>query len=339
MAVQSPPTPAAEGPQAPSHVVGVIAGFLWVVAALLGVGGALVIVLMSELGELATAAILLAAVSFGLLLGAAVVVTQQARGRQPAMARVFIGAMLGAIIVQGAVGAFAWQRTERAASDACSDEEIAQFTTLSFAADLEKPPEGTQYGSCYVLHTVDGTGREARITMQQLLVGDGWRHTCEPHCGPDTEYHFHDMYRDGFILTVLPEGSHDLPGDALVTTRDGATTFALDIRPSPCSQADVDILQAIYTDMYVASGYEGEPGPGIDLAGHGPDEACQTSLGFSTDDQARAVLAEAMAQGGWNLADQDGDRDTYRRGDLTLEARFGWFEEIGVKGVVVTVVP
>ena len=152
MAVQSPPTPAAEGSQAPSRFIGVIAGFLWVVAALVGVGGALVILLMGELGELASAAILIAAVPFGLLLGAAGVVTQQSRGRQPAMARAFIAAMLGAIVVQGAVGAFVSQRTEKAASDACSDEEIAQLATLSFAADLEGPPEGTQYGSLSLIH-------------------------------------------------------------------------------------------------------------------------------------------------------------------------------------------
>ena len=45
-----------------------------------------------------------------------------------------------------------------------------------------------------------------------------------------------------------------------------------------------------------------------------------------------------MTQGVWALADQDGDCDTYRRDHLSVEARTGWFEEMGVKGVVLTVV-
>ena len=53
------------------------------------------------------------------------------------------------------------------------------FAQLSFRADLDAPPTGTRYGSCYVVRTMGETGQQASDTLQEQLADNGWPLECD----------------------------------------------------------------------------------------------------------------------------------------------------------------
>ncbi len=293
---------------------------LWLMTVGVGVVGGSIVFMVSEYEGGFFPWYLMIAVPFGLLLGAAVIATSRATGRQGSISLVLVVSLVAALMLHGVAGFVGQQRAEQTAGEACSVERLAEFESLDFYDDLDQPPTGTRFDSCYALYTIDETGQQAWVDLQQLLVSNGWQHTCEPDCPADINYRYQVLYRDGFVLSVREEGSHDLPGDALAESPDGATTFALDIRPSPCSQEEVEVLRGVYNGLDAAAGYAGGPGPGIDVGGLGPHDRCVTTHGFEDSDQAQEVLLEAMTRDGWTLTWQDAAHYTFQRGDDTVEA-------------------
>lgn len=294
---------------------------LWMLTAMVGAGGGLLVFLLSL--NLDGFFLWYLAVPFGLLLGGAMVATRQVMGRRGSIPVVLAASLVVGVALHGMAWFLGQQRAEQSAVEACSVEELAQLEAQSFYIDLDQLPTGTAFNSCYVLYTVDSTGQQAWVELEQLLLGNGWQHPFEPEWAVhDAEMYrpFQWLYHDGFVLIVNPEGSHDLPGDDLTESDDGATTFALDITTSPCSQQDVDMLQPIYDSLYAAAGYVGEPGPGIELWGSGPDEPCQTGLGFATSSEAEGALLQAMGDEGWTLTGQEQGRFTFQRGSDAVEA-------------------
>lgn len=230
MAVQTPATPRRpDSSAAPSSGFRVAAVLFWIGAVVVGIYGALVIFsLVADAGTTFDLWFLVLAVPFGVLLGGALVTTRLAKGRRGGSVTVFLLSLVVAIALHGIVGLLAQQSSEQATSSACSAEGLAVLEAQSFYGDIDGPPAGTQFDSCYVMLTIEGTGQPAWVDLVQLLVDNGWQH-------PDPDGVVYEagmwLYQDGFRLTVWSEDLADLPLDDFGPTDDGATTFALDIQP------------------------------------------------------------------------------------------------------------
>jgi hypothetical protein len=172
---------------------------------------------------------LVAGLGFGVLLGGAVVATMQARERRASSTLVFGVSLVVGIVLCGSTAYLGQRSAGQESIDACSAEALDAFTAMSFYADVDQRPTGTQFGSCYVVYTLDETGQQASDTLQQLLADNGWPVTCDPVFRDDGGYRCRSGEQDGLVLEVFWEGSHDLPGDDLAYTDDGATTVAIDI--------------------------------------------------------------------------------------------------------------
>lgn len=230
MAVQTPATPRRPDPSAaPSSGYRVAAVLFWIGAVVVGLVGALVIFsFVADAGTTFDLWFLILAVPFGVLLGGAMVATRLAKGRRGGSVTVFLLSLVVAIALHGIVGLLAQQSSEQATSSACSAEELAVLEAQSFYGDIDGPPAGTQFDSCYVMLTIEGTGPQAWVDLVQLLIDNGWQH-------PDPDGVVYEagiwFYQDGFRLTVWSEDFADLPIGDFAPTDDGATTFALDIQP------------------------------------------------------------------------------------------------------------
>ena len=173
---------------------------------------------------------LISAVLFGALLGGAVITTRKVWSRQRGgSGKAFLWSLLAAFALYGALGLlglFARPDTGQAESQACSAEELAMLEEQTYYGDLDGPPAGTPFVSCYVMLTIEGTGQQAWIDLEQLMLDNGWQHH-----DPDRVAYEAGMWleHDGFVLIVFPEGSPDLPIDDFAPTDDGATTFAFQI--------------------------------------------------------------------------------------------------------------
>jgi hypothetical protein len=323
MAVQTPtPVPEHE-PTSSATGWRVIAASLWLLTTVVGIGGGWLVFGLAEAGAGFFPWYLVVALPFGLLLGGAVVATMLASSFRASIPIVLVTALLAGVGLHTAAGMLGEQSARRLSSEACSAAELDQFETLSFYGDLDQTPTGTQFESCYALITLDGTGEQAWVDLDRLLVDNGWEHPWEP----DWEVHdagvyepFHWLYQSGFVLTVHPEGAHDLPGDVLTESDDGATTFALDLQTSPCSQRDVDLLQPLYEGLSAAAGLSGDAGPGVELVGSSPDEPCRTvPVRFESTADAERALRDRVADG-WTLTGQESGRSTFERDGATIEA-------------------
>jgi len=171
----------------------------------------------------------IAGLFFGVLIAGAVLATLQARGRQAPGVLVFAASLVVGAVVFGFAGYLGQRSAEQDSSDACSAEAREVFAQMSFYADLDQPPTGTQYGSCYVVYTMGETGQQASDTLRVLLADNGWPLECDPVFRDDGRYRCRSGWQDGLMLEVHWEGSHDLPGDDLAPTDDGATTVAIDV--------------------------------------------------------------------------------------------------------------
>jgi len=344
VAVESPPAPHRPDPSAAPSIGFLVAAVLfWIGAVVVGLFGAVVIFsLVTSAGSTFNLWFLVLAVPFGVLLGGAMVTTRQARGQRGGSLAVFLLSLVVAIALHGIVGLLAQQSSEQATSSACSAEELAMLETQSFYGDIDAPPAGTQFGSCYVMLTIEETSQPAWVALDQLLLDNGWQHPFEPdwvvhEAGMYAPYQW--LYQGGFVLTVHPEGSHDLPLDDFTPTDDGATTFALDIMTSPCSQQDVATLQPIYDNLYPASGYDGEPDLGVEMFSSSPDDPCQTvGLPFPTAAQAERALLDATAGEGWTLSEQESGRYTFTRDSATVEATISENGDESPPGLPITVI-
>jgi hypothetical protein len=235
MTVQTPAPPRQpEHDREPSTGYRVAAILFWIATVVVGLYGA-----MGSFGLAADAGAafvvwsafsVVFAVLFGALLGGAVVTTRKVWNRhRGGSGKAFLWSLLAAFAVYGALGLLgllARPGTEQAESQACSADEVAMLEEQTYYGDLDEPPAGTQVASCYVLLTIEGTGQQAWIDLEQLLLDNGWQHH-----DPDRVAYEAGMWleHDGFVLIVFPEGSPDLPIDDFTPTDDGATTFALQI--------------------------------------------------------------------------------------------------------------
>jgi hypothetical protein len=216
----------------PSTGLRIIAVLLWLVALAAGAGGAWIVMDLAEYEGGFLPWYLIFAVPFGLLLGAVAVGSMLALGRSPRIAPVLIGSVVVGIALFTAAGFLGARSAEQSTREACSVDELSMFEAMSFSDDFDASPTGTPSGSCYVVYTIDRTGRDAWIELAELLRDNGWQLSGESWDAPESDPPFSVLTRDGYSMVVHVEGSHDLPGDALQESDDGATTFALDITPN-----------------------------------------------------------------------------------------------------------
>lgn len=235
MTVQTPPTPRQpERDWEPSTGYRVAAILLWIATVVVGLYGAYSsFSLAADAGApfvVWSVITLISAVLFGALLGGARVTSRKVSNRhRGGSGKAFLWSLLAAFVlygVLGLLGLLARPGTEQAESQACSAEELAMLEEQTYYGDLDGPPAGTHGDSCYVLLTIEGTGQQAWIDLEQLLLDNGWQHH-----DPDRVAYEAGMWleHDGFVLSVFPEGSPDAPVDGFTPTDDGATTFAFEI--------------------------------------------------------------------------------------------------------------
>lgn len=232
MAAQRPMPPASQNDPDASGGQRFVAVLLWGMTVVLGGAGAALAYGLSWTAAGLWQAVLGSAVAglfFGVLIAGAVLATMQDRGRQTSGVLVFAASLVVGAVVFGFVGYLGQRSAEQDASDACSGEARDVLAQLSFYADLDQSPTGTQYGSCYIVYTMGETGPQASDAVQQLLAENGWPLECDPVFRDDGGYRCRSGWQDGLMLEVYWEGSHELPGDDLAVTEDGATTVAIDV--------------------------------------------------------------------------------------------------------------
>jgi hypothetical protein len=153
---------------------------LWLVTVAVGVAGAWIVFDPAEYEGEFLSWYPLFAVPFGLLLGAAVIATLRAAGHRAPIPLVLVASVIFGLMLYAVPGFLGTQPAQQAAGEECSTEEVALFEGLSLYDDLDQKPTGTQFGSCYVVYTIDGTGQQAWVDLSQSLVDNGWKHASRP---------------------------------------------------------------------------------------------------------------------------------------------------------------